>query len=276
MTMQDDAGRDGAARGGGSGSERDRRELDVAWGRIGEEVVAATWTAARPVPGEGPPAGDGPVWLVWGGTPRAGQSCLTVALALAWAAQGYRVLMLDLDPAEDLARTLHVGWALRPGTTHTLAHALETGWLDPASSIVPGLEVASLGALPAHRPALGDAVVPKLRRMLARPYDRILVDLPYAAGLPGLAALTDARLDVLRGDAVLSDARLVAEGLPPRRAVVRNAVPNARDAQPGGDFHFPSFDRPELGPWALLTGAAGARAEHAALALARRLDGWSA
>jgi hypothetical protein len=276
MVTQDDGGRDDAAVVGALGAERDRRELDVAWGRVGEETLAPAWSRRRPVVDAVTPAGDGPVWLVWSAAPRAGQSCLTVALALAWAAQGYRVLLLDLDPAEDLARTLHVGWALRPGTTHTLAHALDAGWLDPASSIVPGLEVASLGALPVQRPALGDTVVPKLRRMLARPYDRILVDLPYAAGLPGLAALAEARVDVLRGDVEPSGERLVAAGLPPRRAVVRNAVPVGRDGRAGGAFHFPLFDRPELGPWALLTGAAGARAEHAALALARLLDGESA
>jgi len=256
-------------RAGGDGAARDRRELDIAWGRVGPETIAPAWAGSRPRVAQ---AGAGGVaWLVRGDAPRAGQSSLTVALALAWAARGSRVLVLDLDPAEDLARTLHVGWALRPGTTHTLAHALDAGWLDPAPSLVAGLDVASLGALPAQRPLLAGVAPPPIAKLLPRRYDRVLIDLPYAAGLPGLTALATARVDVLRsgGDQGVGPC---TSGLPRCVATIVNAADGVC-AGGGPVLRFPAFDRSDLGPWGLLTGAAGPRAEYAALEITRALDG---
>lgn len=271
---------------------RDACELDVAWGRLSTLRTLETQTLTAPVPLPRRAPLRTPTLLVRGEGPGAGQSTIVMALALAWASRGRSVLVVDLDPAEDLARSLHVGWAMRPGADHTVAHALAYRRpLLPDASILPGLHIARLGAHPEGREALARCTAPPdLRTLLARDvYDHVLIDLPHAAGLPVLAGLAAARIDVVTARPMPEPpAQIAPMGLPPRVASLLNrwtptSGPAAAWVRPDGtlpvgswlETPFPTLALP-LGagpaPWCLLTGLAGNDADEACLGVTAELD----
>ncbi|MEN9787821.1 MAG: hypothetical protein RLZZ299_3085 [Pseudomonadota bacterium] len=230
-----------------------------------------------------------------GAAPGVGQSTAVLGLAIAWASLGRRVVILDLDPTEDLARLLHVGWALRPGNAHTLANALrQQEPLVPASSLLPGISIGSLGRWPGGHPgelsrAWRQATGRDRTRITSGWHDAdvVLVDLPAAAGMPGLASLADFHLLLVPMGATL-DPRAAPDAL---RVVTR-----WRDDDPGAGawleaVGYPSAGAalaapsdagwlraalPELrmpqGAWDVIDGRVGEDADQAFQCVARELD----
>ncbi len=235
---------------------RDLRELEVAYACVQPPTAMPIPSVMAPVA----PETESPLLRrplgIRGTRPGMGQSMVTLGLALAWASAGRRVLVIDLDPSEDLARLLHVGWALRPGNAHTVANVVRTrARLLPAPSLLAGITIASLGTMPGGHPsevARGFArAAGPLSRILRdgfAEHDRVLVDLPAAAALASLEAVVD-RWWVL--DAVRSGARTLVQG------AHAHAVPS-----------LPSFSD----HWSLIDGSVGDAVDQSFRDLAQAID----
>lgn len=238
---------------------RDLRELEVAYGCVEPPRTPASQPVHVPVHVVGvvaeSPFARRPLGIR-GARPGIGQSMVALGLALAWASTGRRVLVLDLDPTEDLARLLHVGWALRPGNAHTLAHVVRTrSNLLPAPSLLAGITIASLGTMPGGHPAEvargfadAPAALSRILRLAFDEHDRVLVDLPGAAALVSLEAVVGRWLEL---GAAPGQARTLVDA---RSAY---AVPT-----------LPSL----LDHWGMIDGSVGEAADQAFRELAHAID----
>jgi cellulose biosynthesis protein BcsQ len=132
--------------------------------------------------------------------PGDGQSTVALGLAVAWAAAGARVLLVDLSGGEDLARALHLGRATASEHAADLLTALSRGESPvPAPSALEGISIVSGGATIAMEPdAVADAVLRRasdVRRALrdaSRDHTHVLLDGPawppaYARAVESLA-----------------------------------------------------------------------------------------
>ncbi|MES2640540.1 MAG: cellulose synthase operon protein YhjQ/BcsQ [Myxococcota bacterium] len=271
--------------------ERDLLELMVAYGFVPSEAVAGVRPAAArseaPDPRRTP--GVKPLVLaVAAGTPRAGRTTIVTGLAHAWSRAGRSVLLVDLDPSEDLGRQLLLGSAITVNTGQLLLHAVtDSSLVEPSRTVLPGVDLVSSGsmhawdadALPARLRGRPAALAAALGDRLAR-YDRVLVDVPNAP-----AALWEAALALV--DEILV---VVAAG-----SLGRDSVPPPAFAKPcryvltGFDSGAPPpVDRlaalPDLldtaiprfagvrTPWDIVAGAGGAAADASFAALAAELD----
>lgn len=264
--------------------DRDLLELQVAYGI----VPGATPPDRARLPDRSPAPRPAVLGLVGHG-PLAGQTTLVLGLALAWSALGRRVLLFDLDGSEELSRLLQVGGAVYTGAGHGLLGAIrENDPVEPTATLLPEVDIVVGGTLNSYDP---DALPGLLRsrpgalrdivRALTPGYDRVLIDCPFAPhALP--------RATVEAADGVLLVVRCEPP-LPPPGAVGGSfgAVLNGwrPDRSPDGAWltaawpgeglwldtvipHLPDL----LGPWDVVDGRVGARADHAFRLLAAEID----
>ena len=127
--------------------------------------------------------------------PRSGQSTLILGLTQVWSSRGRRVLLVDLDPGEELARLLRGGG--RNAGEASLLHAIRSGrCVRPAPTLMPDVDIVTGGGAATWEV---DQLPVELRKQPERLgealadaegiYDRILIDCPPAPG-----ALLDAVL----------------------------------------------------------------------------------
>ena len=247
---------------------RDLRELEVAYACVQPPRTPASQPVHLPAN-----TGGGAVETalarrplgIRGSAPGLGQSMVVLGLALAWASTGRRVLVLDLDPTEDLARLLHVGWALRPGNGHTLANVVRTrSKLTPAPTLLAGITIASLGTMPGGHPAevaRGFAEAPgaltRILRAAFDEHDRVLVDLPRAAALASLGSVVGRWFELDAG---------AADGRPgPGAGQTRTLAQGERT------YTVPTLP-PSLDHWDMIDGSVGEAADQAFRELALALD----
>jgi Mrp family chromosome partitioning ATPase len=271
--------------------ERDLLELMVAYGFVPELAVAGGRPAAptREAPSPARTPGLAPLRLgVVSGGPAAGRTTVVVGLAQAWSRMGRSVLLVDLDPADELARLLLLGSALTVNTGQLLDRAVaDEGFAEPSHTVLPGVDIIAAGglggdpeALPAllrGRPrALREALEPWLLR-----YDRVLLDIPSAPDALHAAAraVIDGWLQAVPANAV--PARLPPLPGAPRFGVVVTrldvlAPPEAEALAallPEGLLDTAIPELPGVrNPWDLVAGAAGQIGDTAFAALAEELD----
>jgi hypothetical protein len=267
--------------------ERDLLELMMAYGFVPLDAVPGG--NPRPLPPGRPSPVRNPArailrLAVMSAGFQAGRTLVITGLARAWARAGASVLLVDLDPADELARTLLLGSAITVDTGQLLLRAVAGGGIaEPSRTVLPGVDLIGAGGLGgdpeplvralAGRPtALRTALAPWLDR-----YDRLLVDTPTApAALPTAArAITDAVL-------ALVPANNPAVPLPEDLfGVVLTRFDPARP--PAADAVAPLAGAglldtavPELfglrSPWDLVAGAGTARADAVFSALAAEID----
>lgn len=189
--------------------DRDLLELMVAYGFLGADAVAGGSLAApireAPTPTRTP--GLAPLRLALiAAAPEAGRTTVATGLAAAWARAGRSVLLVDLDPSDELARRLLFGSAITVDTGQLLLRAVvDDGIAEPSHTLIPGVDVLANGGmafepepylarLRARPTALREALAPWLDR-----YDRIVVDVPNAPAALRVAsrAITDAVLTLV-------------------------------------------------------------------------------
>jgi len=210
-------------------------------------------------------------------------------LAHAWSRAGRSVLLIDLDPSDELARLLLLGSAMTVNTGQFLLHALAGGGtVEPSHTVLPGVDVLSSGspatwdpdALPARLRGRPEALRAALADRLLR-YDRVLIDVP---GAP--TSLWDAALDVADAVLLVLPAAALAAGATPRvpayskpQHVLLNGLdpedpplPHAVAALPDLlDVAVPFLPTLRT-PWDVIAGAGGQAADLAFTALAAELD----
>ena len=252
---------------------RDLRELEVAYACVQPPRTPASQPVHLPANAGGGAAETAlarrPLGIR-GTAPGLGQSMVVLGLALAWASMGRRVLVLDLDPTEDLARLLHVGWALRPGNAHTLANVVRTrSNLTPAPTLLAGITIASLGTMPGGHPAEvargfaeAPAALTRILRAAFDEHDRVLVDLPRAAALVSLEAVVGRWFEL---DAGAADGRQ-GPGRPYAGAGQTRTL-----AQAERTYTIPTLP-PSLDHWDMIDGSVGEAADQAFRELALALD----
>lgn len=269
--------------------ERDLLELMVAYGFVPPEAIAGAAPAAPTGEDPAPRRTEGLAVLrlaVLSGAPGAGRTTLVAGLARAWSRAGRSVLIVDLDPADELARVLLLGSAITVNTGQMLLRAVADGGIaEPSHTILPGVDLVAAGGLGGHgeelpallraRPdGLRDALEPWLDR-----YDRILVDAPTAPNALRHAAcsVADAGLLALPADAVDGDLRLPANlfGVvvtrfdatrpPPSHALARLAGAGLLDT---GVPVLPGV----TAPWHVVAGTGGRVADAVFTALAAEID----
>lgn len=271
--------------------DRDLLELMVAYGFVPTAAIAgASPAAARseaPAPRRTP--GLRPLALaVAGAAPHAGRTTVIAGLARAWSRAGRSVLLIDLDPSDELARLLLLGSAYTVNSGQFLLRAVaDTGPIDPSHTILPGVDVVCSGglstwdplALPAQLRGRPEALRAALGGELAR-YDRILVDTPTAPHALWEAALdiTDAVLLVLPA-AALPPAGLRLEPYAKPRHILVSALDPA--APPDAAALGALADRLDTAiplltglrsPWEVISGTFGLAADVAFASLAAELD----
>jgi hypothetical protein len=217
-----------------------------------------------------------------------------LGLAHAWSRLGRSVLLVDLDPADELARTLLIGSALTMNTGHTVLDAARgRGLAEPSGSLLPGVDVVMSGSsnageleplihLLGPRPRLLRDTLGAVR---AR-YDRVLIDCPPGSDALRNAADTaaDGWLTVLPCAAIrtVAEAEAWAGALPPRQlGVILNRFhpgappePGAFDALAGaGALATVLPEVPALHiPWDVVAGHGGRQVDLAFATLAAELD----
>lgn len=271
--------------------ERDLLELMVAYGFVPSEAVAGVRPAAArseaPDPRRTP--GVKPLTMaVASGAPRAGRTTMVTGLAHAWSRAGRSVLLVDLDPSEELGRLLLLGSSITVNTGQLLLHTIKDGGhAEPSRTVLPGVDLVTSGtmhawdpdALPALLRGRPEALAAALGDRLGR-YDRVLVDVPNAPFALWEAAMTlvDKILMVVPAASLgpvpapvpefRHPAHLVLSGVDPRVPPPADriaALPHLLDtAIP----HFSAFRT----PWDIVSGAGGTAADIAFAALAAELD----
>jgi Mrp family chromosome partitioning ATPase len=229
--------------------------------------------------------------------PGDGQSTVALGLAVAWAAAGARVLLVDLSGGEDLARALHLGRATAAEHAADLLTALSRGEAPvPAPSVLEGISVVSGGATLALEPdAVADAVlrrssdVQRALREASRGYTRVLVDGPawppaYTRAVESLAdhVLEVSEVDPLHGMEERSETGAhPSAGRPPLGTVLNRWTeadgPDAAwltAAIRSGRWLDTTLPRTDTlrGLWDLVDGGCGVELDSAFVQLARELD----
>jgi hypothetical protein len=279
--------------------ERDMLELMVAYGFVPLSTIAGGRPAAPVSDSPAPRRSEGVVSITLaaeGRVPGAGQSTLIVGLAHAWSRAGRSVLLVDLDPADELGRLLLVGSALTVNTGHAVLRAANAGGsAEPSHTLLPGVDVVLSGgwtswdpdALPGLLRRRPDALADALRAVRGR-YDRVLIDAP---GYPGALAesarrAADATLLVLPADALPDP---LPTGIPeggartvrPLLGIALTRFDHAAPPTPAAlealaaagawSVAIPRFDG-LTSPWDAVAGTAGTRADAAFRALAAAID----
>lgn len=269
--------------------DRDILELMVAYGLLPGATVGDGDEAAR-IP-ERAPSGPSAVLGVVGGSAHAGQTTVVVGLAQTWASQGRRVLLVDLDPAEELSRMLQVGVSVYAGTGHSILYALRDGQpIEPMGTVIPEVDIVVSGTINTWEP---DALAAEIRRVpggLARVlasvtahYDRVLVDCPRAPGalVRAVADMADAMLPVVLSGPAVPAVPALADRFKVLGAVLTRWRPDASPApewlQAAAVRGSPWFDTvlPEIAglrdAWDLVAGGPGG-ADNAFRRLAAEID----
>lgn len=269
--------------------ERDMLELMVAYGFVPGAVAADEVVRAA----DRPPRGASAIVGVVGGAAQAGQSTVVAGLAVAWAAAGRSVLLVDLDPSEGLSRALHVGLSVGTDVGHTLLATLRDGRRpEPGGTVLPGVDIVANGALRTWEPqalaaslrADPDALFNALQALAVR-YDRVLIDCP---ALPrdlraSLEGWVDGVVTVVRCEAPLppprgpaSDERLPSLGALLNRWCPERSPDAAWIAAAWPDGAWLDTVIPELPTlhdlWDVVGGAGGPTADAAMRRLAEELD----
>ncbi len=272
--------------------ERDLLELMVAYGFLPGVAIEGAREAApiREAPSPHRTVGLAPMRLgVVSAAPGAGRTTLVAGLAQAWSRAGRSVLLVDLDPADELGRLLLLGSAITVNTGQLLLRAVADGGIaEPSHTVLPGVDIVAAGglggdpeALPGllrGRPgALRAALEPWLDR-----YDRLLLDVPSAPDALREAArdVTDAWLVALPAAAADTGLHLLPDAR--RLGIVVNRFDRAA---PPPAHALAALQRdglldtaiPELPgvrtAWDVIGGAGGQLADAAFAALAEELDG---
>ncbi|MFV8833646.1 ParA family protein [Aquisalimonas sp.] len=142
-----------------------------------------------------------------GGT---GKSTTAVNLAAAWARQGLRTLVIDLDSQGHAA----LGLGVRPARGQPGSQQLLAGEVEQLSAVVVPSRVEGVDVIPAdtRAPREPDAPPERLAALLAAsdtPWDRVIIDTPPSAG-----ALLENALGAAHGVVVpLQPHALAAEGV---------------------------------------------------------------
>lgn len=275
---------------------RDLLELMVAYGFVPNEAVAGVRPAAprseAPDPRRTPQVKPLALAVASGG-PRAGRTTVIAGLAHAWSRAGRSVLLLDLDPSEELARLLLLGSGITVNTGQFLLHAVADGaQVEPSRTVLPGVDLVSSGskhtwdadALAARLRGRPAALRATLADCLSR-YDRVLVDVPNAPVALWDAAMevVDEVLIVLSAASLRRDTVALPSGPRPVYDKPRTLVLNDFDAHTPPlaeriagltdllDTAIPHL--PEIrSPWDIIAGTSGTAADDAFMALAAELD----
>ncbi|MFN7145108.1 MAG: cellulose synthase operon protein YhjQ/BcsQ, partial [Myxococcota bacterium] len=134
--------------------ERDLLELMVAYGFVPPEAIAGASPAAPTGEFPAPRRTEGLPILrlaLHSAAPCAGRTTLVAGLARAWSRAGRSVLVVDLDPADELARVLLLGSAITVNTGQLLLRAVADGGIaEPSHTILPGVDLVAAGGLGRH------------------------------------------------------------------------------------------------------------------------------
>lgn len=271
--------------------DRDLLELMVAYGFVPSEAVAGVRPAAARCEAPDPRRTPGVRSLtlaVASGSPRAGRTTLIAGLAHAWSRAGRSVLLVDLDPSEELGRLLLLGSAFTVNTGQLLLHAIAAGsQVEPSRTVLPGVDLVSSGslyawdadALPARLRGRPNALGAALGAHLAR-YDRVLVDVPNAP-----AALWEAAHRIVDNVVLVVSAASLGLDRPPPTPVPKGGHRVLTRLDPSSppsaaqiaalpdllDTAIPLFPAVRS-PWDVVAGAGGTLADAAFTALAAELD----
>lgn len=173
-------------------------------------------------------AGEAHAVLCSGLAPRVGTSCAVLNLAITYALQGVRTVVVDAHAARpSLAERL--GLRGRPGLAEVLrgAESLDRALQETGLENLMALPAGEAGPL-RLTPAAGEAARPVVRQLRDR-FDLVLIDAPpypEAADGSGLEAACDAAYLVLpRGDADNPDTedrirRIIERGSPVRGCIL--------------------------------------------------------
>ncbi|MDP2310740.1 MAG: cellulose synthase operon protein YhjQ/BcsQ [Pseudomonadota bacterium] len=279
--------------------DRDLLELMVAYGFVPSEAVAGVRPAAARSEAPDPrrtPAVRPLALAVASGSPRAGRTTIATGLAHAWSRAGRSVLLVDLDPSEELGRLLLLGSAITVNTGQLLLHAItDGGEVEPSRTVLPGVDLVSSGslyawdsdALPSRLRGRPTALRAALGDHLAR-YDRVIVDVPNAPVSLWEAAMSivDEILLVVAAASLVGGpgdgpargapgpagspkpSHLLLSGFDPGQPPAADRVAALRDLL---DTAIPRF--PQIrSPWDVIGGAGGTAADDAFTALAAELD----
>ena len=267
--------------------DRDLLELMVAYGFLPTETVSGVRPAAARSEAPDPrrtPGVSARVLAVAGAAPRAGRTTIVTGLAHAWSRQGRSVLLIDLDPSDDLARLLLLGSAITVNTGQYLLRAVTIGeCVEPSRTVIPGVDVVCSGslstwdpdALPARLRGRPEALRAALGARLAS-YDRVLIDVPNApASLwEAASALADAVLLVMPAGAIgpvptlAKQRHVLLTGLDPLAPPPAEAIAALPDRL---DTAIPLLPGVHT-PWDVVAGAGGRTSDIAFAALAAELD----
>jgi chromosome partitioning protein len=275
--------------------ERDMLELLVAYGLMpGAENARVELPPIPDVDLVGPPA----VIALASARPRAGQTSMAMGLALAWSRAGRRVLLVDLDLAEPMARLLQLGASVDGAAENAILHALAANrQVEPRGTLLPNIDIAVAGnvggldgdALPALLKRRKDGLAGALRGVLGA-YDRVLLDCPLAPSslLEAGIAVADHVLAVVPCDAVAAPsplwARLRRAGAPPCIGIALTRWKPGRGPDAAwlqevyGSPSSVYFDTviPELpvlrDAWDVVAGSAGPALDEAFFSIAQQID----
>ncbi len=266
-------------------------ELMVAYGFVPPEVIAGSRPAAA-ISERPQPRRTGPTLTlgVDSRPARSGQTTVIVGLAQAWSRRGRSVLLVDLDPGDELGRLLLLGSALIVNAGHSILQAaLDEATAEPSQTLLPGVDIVFSGSGGAWDPdALGAllranplALAATLRAVQPR-YDRVLVDCPaYPGALPDAVSLAvEGWLHVHSCDALADPAVLGRLSRPTFGRILNRfdsgappSVATMEAAARAGAFEVAI---PRIAgmrsPWDAVAGTGGRRADAAFDALAAELD----
>lgn len=270
--------------------DRDMLELMVAYGLLPGTTVDAEPGGLPPVRERDPSSRSSILGLVGNG-PHAGLTTVVVGLAQAWSSQGLHVLLVDLDPSEELSRLLQVGASVFAGSGNSLLRALREG-LEPEAlgTLLPEVDIVVGGTINTWDPdALAEALRRRPERLrealapVAARYDRVLIDCPSVPLLVPrqVAQLADGVVPVVRCEPPLPTAGDLA-GAPVLGAVLTRWRPDVAvdpewlrgtfgPGSPWFDTVLPEFPGVR-DPWDVVAGTGGPSVDLAFRRLAAEID----